>query len=136
MKIDKSLILNEIKNHLKFRKDSELARFLGVKPQTLASWHARNSYDLEVLYEKCKDISPDWLMSGKGRMLRYEADDETYNVLREPETPYVTDKKSSEVLFNAQQKTIEILEREVADLRDDKRFLKNVIDKDRSDTEL
>ncbi len=130
--IKKSIILNQIKNYLNFRKDTEFAKFLGIKPQTLASWHSRNTYDLEILYAKCKDISPDWLFSGKGRMLRLEPDEETYDQVSEPETPYLIEKKSTDVLFVAQQKTIEILEREVADLRDDKQFLKDVIDKDRS----
>jgi len=65
-KIDKKYILNEIKATYKFKKDSEFARFLGIKPQTLASWHSRNTFDIDLLYAKCPNINADWLLSGKG----------------------------------------------------------------------
>ena len=42
-KINKSLILNEIKSYYNFVSDSEFAKFLGIKPQTLSSWHTRNA---------------------------------------------------------------------------------------------
>jgi len=50
--IDRKHILNEIKSTYKFKKDSEFARFLGIKPQTLASWHSRNTFDIDLLYAK------------------------------------------------------------------------------------
>ena len=70
MKIDKGLILSEIKSHYGLKTDADFARFLGIKPQTLASWYTRNSFDIELLYAKCVDIEPDWLLSGSGHMLR------------------------------------------------------------------
>lgn len=69
-KIDKKNILNEIKSTYKFKKDSEFARFLGIKPQTLASWYSRNTFDIDLLYEKCPNINADWLLSGKGEKLK------------------------------------------------------------------
>lgn len=70
IKIDKSLILNNIKLHYGFKSDAEFARFLSIKPQTLASWYSRNSYDSELLYAKCVGISGDFLLSGIGDMMR------------------------------------------------------------------
>lgn len=70
IKIDKSLILNNIKLHYGFKSDAEFARFLSIKPQTLASWYSRNSYDAELLYAKCVGISGDFLLSGIGDMMR------------------------------------------------------------------
>lgn len=70
IKIDKSLILNEIKTHYDFSSDAEFARYLGVKPQTLASWHKRNTYDIDLIYSKCEDIDGNWLLTGKGNKLR------------------------------------------------------------------
>lgn len=70
MIFDKTLILNKLKNHYSFKKDSDFARFLEIKPQTLASWYSRNTFDIELLYSKCVEINPDWLLSGKGEMLR------------------------------------------------------------------
>ncbi|MCC2590321.1 helix-turn-helix domain-containing protein [Chryseobacterium sp. MFBS3-17] len=69
-KIDKSLILNAIKLHYGIEKDADFARFLDIKPQTLSSWHARNTFDIDLLYAKCVDVSPDFLLSGKGPRTR------------------------------------------------------------------
>lgn len=70
--MDKSFILNRIKDHYNFKSDAEFARFLNVTPQTLANWHRRNTFDYDTLYTKCEAIDPDWLFSGKGPMLRKE----------------------------------------------------------------
>ncbi len=70
MKIDKELILNEIKNHLGIKKDAEFARFLGIKPQTLSSWYSRNTFDIELLYAKCEFLNAEWLLTGKGDMVK------------------------------------------------------------------
>ena len=67
---DKGMILSNIKLHYGLRTDADFARFLEIKPQTLASWYKRNSFDIELLYAKCEDISPDWLLTGFGEMLR------------------------------------------------------------------
>lgn len=69
-KIDKSLILNKIKSHYKIKSDADFARFLEIKPQTLASWHTRNTYDVDLLYSKCVDIDGNFLISGEGEMLK------------------------------------------------------------------
>ena len=39
--MDKSLILNEIKKHLGFKTDKELAEFLGVKQNTFITQRSR-----------------------------------------------------------------------------------------------
>ena len=70
MNIDKSLILNKIKEEYSFKKDAEFARFLEIKPQTLASWYSRNTFDIELLYSKCELIDGNFLLSGKGNVLR------------------------------------------------------------------
>lgn len=73
MNIDKKLILSEIKNELGFKRDAEFARFLGIKPQTLSSWYSRNTYDTELLYAKCEFLNAEWLLTGKGEMLKNSA---------------------------------------------------------------
>lgn len=65
-KINKSLILNEIKSYYNFVSDSEFAKFLGIKPQTLSSWHTRNTFDIELLYSKCENINAEYLLTGIG----------------------------------------------------------------------
>lgn len=90
-KINKSLILNKIKSHFDYKSDAEFARFLGIKPQTLASWHSRNTFDIELLYSKCVHIRGDWLLSGEGEMIQSEE----INVLQEPEMEYGLPKPKS-----------------------------------------
>lgn len=43
--MDKISILNDIKKHYGFRKNKEFANSLGISPQTLSNWKARNTYD-------------------------------------------------------------------------------------------
>lgn len=69
---NKALIINMIKKHYGFTTDREFAHFLGIKPTTLSSWYARNSFDFELVYAKCKDIDANWLLTGEGKMLKYE----------------------------------------------------------------
>ncbi len=68
--MDKRLILNEIKLHYKFKTDSEFARFLGVNSQNIRNWYNRNNYNANLLIDKCQDISPQFIITGEGEMLR------------------------------------------------------------------
>lgn len=49
---------------------AKFAGILGVSPQTVSAWLARNTFDSELLYAKCSDISAEWLLTGKGSMLK------------------------------------------------------------------
>ncbi|NHN26797.1 peptidase S24 [Flavobacterium jejuense] len=68
--INKSLILNELKSVYGFKKDTEFADFLGIKPQTLSSWYTRNTFDIELLYAKCENVNADFLLSGEGNIIK------------------------------------------------------------------
>lgn len=70
--MDKSLILNKVKSYLNLKSDTELANFLGIKPQVLSNWRARNTFDTELIYTKCVDIDANWLLTGEGEMLKSE----------------------------------------------------------------
>lgn len=69
-KVDKKLILNKIKDGYKFNSDTEFAKFLGIRPQTLSNWMTRNSFDVDVLYTKCVGINTDFLLSGIGSVFK------------------------------------------------------------------
>ncbi|PHS03488.1 MAG: hypothetical protein COA88_15760 [Kordia sp.] len=70
--IDKSLILNNIKGCYNIKRDTDFAEFLGIKKQTLSAWHSRNTFDIYILYSKCKKITPHYLFTGTGEMLLNE----------------------------------------------------------------
>jgi len=74
-KIDKSLILNEIKAYYGFESDSDFAEFLGIKRQTLSSWHTRNTFDIELLYAKCVNIDGNFLLTGQGYIQKRNVED-------------------------------------------------------------
>lgn len=52
---------------------SDFARKIGITPQGLSSWITRGTFNLEIIYSKCENISADWLLSGEGNMIKDEA---------------------------------------------------------------
>lgn len=70
MSINKSEILDNIKSLYNLKTDTQLAEKLGVKSQTISTWRNRNSIDIELIYSKCEFIDGNYLLSGKGEILR------------------------------------------------------------------
>lgn len=106
--MDKSLILKELIEYYSEGKNADFAQKLGIKPQTISSWMARNTFDIELIYAKCENLDANWLLTGEGSMHRTpgvmnEAPppdrDEVVRLLREK----ITD----------QQKIIDLLEEKV-----------------------
>lgn len=82
VKINKTLILNDIKTHYGFKSDAEFARFLGIKPNTLSNWYARDTFDYEIIVTHCEDINTEWLF-GRGDMLKRIEDKTSKIAIRE-----------------------------------------------------
>lgn len=70
--MDKKQILEAILSHYTNGNKAKFANILGVSPQTISAWVARSTFDSELIYTKCSDISADWLLTGKGPMLKNE----------------------------------------------------------------
>lgn len=68
-KINKSEVLNRIKEHFGLKSNAKLAAFLGIAPTTLSSWYSRDTFDLDIIYSKCVGINLDWLLTGRGTVL-------------------------------------------------------------------
>lgn len=49
---------------------AKFAQKLGLKPQTINGWIIRNTFDAELIFSKCEGVSPEWLLTGRGEMLR------------------------------------------------------------------
>lgn len=62
--------LDAIIKHYSDGKPSVFAKFLGVAPSTISSWLNRDTFDYDLIFAKCEMISPEWLLSGKGSMLK------------------------------------------------------------------
>lgn len=101
--MDKALILREIKKHYNFKTDGDFADFLGIKQNTLSNWSSRNSIDYDRIISKCEEIDGNWLLTGRGNMLRRPSHDplmdraekalhklqkEIHSVLNEPSETY------------------------------------------------
>lgn len=51
-------------------KPTAFAKFLGVAPSTISTWISRNTFDYDTLFAKCEELNAEWLLTGKGEMLR------------------------------------------------------------------
>lgn len=45
------------------------AKKIGISPQGLSTWLARNMFDIDTIFSKCEGVSPQWLLTGVGEML-------------------------------------------------------------------
>lgn len=68
--MDKSHVLNLIKDWRGLSSDADLARELGVTANNLSKWRMRNTYDVVTLSSRYPELSADWLLTGEGNMLR------------------------------------------------------------------
>lgn len=91
--MNKSLILNRVKEYYNFQTDLELADFLGVNKSTISNWSKRNSIDYDLLFTKCEHINKNWLITGEGskdksegRTIQYAENSEETKTVAEPQT--------------------------------------------------
>lgn len=120
MKCNTDLILNRIKQAKNIQKDAELARFLGITSGLLANWKTRNTYNLDILLTKCSDISLDWLLLGKGEMLRSEQE-QLEQQQPKPQQPLQSINQKIDYvsqLIDTQNKYIHALEAEIKQLKE------------------
>ena len=59
---DIELVYNKIKHHYKLKNNSELANFLGVKPQAISNSLERNQINWNNIITKCEELSIDELL--------------------------------------------------------------------------
>ncbi|WP_304721236.1 S24 family peptidase [uncultured Alistipes sp.] len=72
--MDKSAMVNALVEYYANGNKARFANILGVSAQTISAWITRKTFDAELIYTKCSDISANWLLSGSGRMLRSDTD--------------------------------------------------------------
>ncbi len=74
-KLNKGLILDRLKSAFNLSGNSELARFLGVAPNTITNWYNRNSIDFDIILPKCENLNLNWLFTGTGPIHKNEKQD-------------------------------------------------------------
>lgn len=130
IKVDKSIIINELKKYLNINTDTKFAEFLGIKQNTISSWKSRNSLDYDLIISKCDKINANWLITGKGEMLiDKEKTTSTENLIKEN----LKDRcKSLEESVRLLKKENELLKK-IIDLTDRIYFLENSKHKSKND---
>lgn len=68
--MDKKAMLEALISHFTAGNKAQFAKFLGVSPQTISAWLARNTFDSELIYTKCRYTNASWLLTGEGSMLK------------------------------------------------------------------
>jgi hypothetical protein len=122
-RIDKSLILNRIKSHYKFKSDVQLAKFLGIAGTTLSNWYARDTINYDLVFTKCGELNPNWIVFGEGRPTKgYPNPEDTFSTTEEAFEKIATSKDveiarlrellaSHEATIAAQAKAIEMMQK-------------------------
>lgn len=88
--------LLDLIGHFSNGNKSEFARMIGVSPQAINTWISRNTFDIETIYSKCVNLSPEWLLTGNGPMLKND-------------TPIVDKKEEKAYTSLVNSKTKEVL---------------------------
>lgn len=60
--------LNQLIDHYSEGNKSKFAELIGISPQGLNNWFKRGTFDVELLFNKFDDLSPEWLLTGEGNM--------------------------------------------------------------------
>ena len=81
---EKKYQLEKIQKYYEFGRDTDFAKFLGIKPSVLSNWKSRNTFNIDLLYTKCEKINPEWLISGKGQMLKTKNESENLHEKKVP----------------------------------------------------
>jgi len=69
MKEKKDRVISLI-NHYTNGNKAQFAIKLGVTPQTINTWISRNTFDIEKVFANCEQLSAEWLLTGRGEMLK------------------------------------------------------------------
>ena len=100
----KDMILALIEHYSNGNK-AQFANLLGISPQGLSTWIKRESFDIELIFSKCEDISPEWLFTGRGEMLKPNAPSDTIPNADTADRQPVSNNKGTKIMANRQEKT-------------------------------
>lgn len=78
-------MLESLINYYTDGNKAKFAAMIGITPQLVSNWLSRNTFDAELLYKGCKNVSADWLLSGNGEMIKQIDNSQTGNTGRESE---------------------------------------------------
>lgn len=94
----KDMILALIQHYSGGNK-AQFASLLGISPQGLSTWIKRDTFDNELIYSKCVGLSPEWLLTGRGEMLK-SSTSETVIPESQPEPKVTNDPAEGKPYFD------------------------------------
>ena len=62
--------LEALINYYSDGNKSMFGRLIGLQPSSITNWIRRDTLDFELIYSKCADLNPHWLLTGEGEMLK------------------------------------------------------------------
>ncbi len=104
---------------------TEVAKRLDISPQNLQNRFKSKEITLDFLIEVSKAVNVSVYYFIKGTVYENDFLQPDNRTLKEPDNEFIPNPNN---VVEAKNQTIEILQREVQDLRNDKDFLKKVID--------
>ena len=81
---------------------SEFARYIGVSPQAVSTWLSRNTFDNDIIYSKFVNVSAEWLLTGKGSMLKNDTDSLTPTCIQDTSCTELSNDKGTKKTSNKQ----------------------------------
>jgi hypothetical protein len=79
----KSEMVECLVNHFCDGNKAKFAQMLGLKPQSINGWISRETFDAELIYNRIKGVSAEWLLSQEGEMLKQSQNENVKNSLYE-----------------------------------------------------
>ena len=77
--MNKGEMLECLINYYSDGNKSRFAETIGVAPSTLSNWITRNTFDIELIFRHCSNVSAEWLITGEGEMIKSNSQDETFH---------------------------------------------------------
>lgn len=81
--MEKSDILLNLIDYYTQGNKRRFAEMIGMTPQGISTWLDRNKFNYDILFAKCENVNPHYLLTGEGSITLSE-DDNTPYMLKEP----------------------------------------------------
>lgn len=63
-------MIDTLIEHYSGGNKAKFAELIGTNPKNITAWSARGTFDSELIYARCEGVSPEWLLTGEGPMLK------------------------------------------------------------------
>lgn len=89
--MDRKRMVSSLVEYYTNGNKSQFAKMLGITPQTINTWISRNTFNAELIYAKCEDVSANWLLTGCGSMINEQEREVNASLQVQEKFPLKTD---------------------------------------------